>query len=229
MVVNIAKNDKKQFKMKINTNIIHSRFHRSDGSIATIKAHELWNDVEVTKGTGLVCTSCKILSIPSSCRGKKRESQVYNPLEEIQVDTVPNPEPVGISTDSRFNYYLKLCDRFSRIFRSIGIKDKSSDACIDDIEQIISNIPYLKNKLPKNIVHIKSDFGSEFRSDTFRKWCAENSIRFTTVAPKHQEQNSLVERHWGTIIKMANTILLHTRLNKKFLCYAVKYAQRVHE
>ena len=69
MVVNIAKNDKKQIKMKINTNIIHSRFHRSGGAIVTIKTHDLLNDVEVTQGTDFVCTSCKIMSIPSSSRG----------------------------------------------------------------------------------------------------------------------------------------------------------------
>ena len=108
MVVNIAKNDKKRFKTKINTNIIHSRFRRSDGAIATIKVHDLWNDVEVTQGTDFVCTSCKIMTMPSNSRGKKRESQVHNPLEEIQVDTVPNHEPIGISTDSRFYYYLIL-------------------------------------------------------------------------------------------------------------------------
>ena len=105
----------------------------------------------------------------SNSRGKKKELQLHNPLEEIQVDIVPNPEPIGISTDSRFNYYLILCDRYTRIFRFIGIKDKSSEACIDGIEQIISNIPQLKDKLPQNIVHIRSDFGSKFRSDIFRK------------------------------------------------------------
>ena len=42
MVANITMNDKQLFKMKINTNIIHSRFHRSDGAITTIKAHDLW-------------------------------------------------------------------------------------------------------------------------------------------------------------------------------------------
>ena len=111
MVVNIAKNDKRHIKTKINTNIIHSRFHRSDGAIATsIKAHDLWNDVEVTQGNDFVCTSCKIMSISSGSRGKKRNSEVYAPLEEIQVDTVPNPEPLGVSTDSRFNYYLILCE-----------------------------------------------------------------------------------------------------------------------
>ena len=69
MMVNIAKNDKKRFKMKNNTNIIHSRFHRSDGTIATIKSRDLWNDVEVTQCTDFVSTSCKIMSIPSSSRG----------------------------------------------------------------------------------------------------------------------------------------------------------------
>ena len=123
-------------------NLVHTwkapeiiRFQK-DGIIATIKAHDLWNDVDVTQGTDLVCTSCKIMSIPWRSRGKKREPQVHNPLEEIQVDTVPSPESIGISTDSRFNYYLILCDRYSRIFRSIGLKDKSSEARIDGIEQI---------------------------------------------------------------------------------------------
>ena len=60
-----------------------------------------------------------------------------------------------------------------------------------------------------------------FRSDTFRKWCSENNIRFTTAAPKHQKQNGLVERHWGTIFKMANTMIIHARLSEKFFYYAV--------
>ena len=79
------------------------------------------------------------------------------------------------------------------------------------------------------ISHIRSDAGSEFRSDVFRKWCSENKIRFTTAAPKHQEQNGLVERHWGTILKLANTMIIHARLSKKFFYYAVKYAQFIHD
>ena len=38
----------------------------------------------------------------------------------------------------------------------------------------------------------------------FRKLCGENNIKFNTAAPKHQEQNGKVERHWGTILKLAN-------------------------
>ena len=46
---------------------------------------------------------------------------------------------------------------------------------------------------------------------------------------KHQEQNGMVERHWGTILKLANTLLIHARLNRKFIFYAVKYAQYIHD
>ena len=63
-------------------------------------------------------------------------------LEETQVDTVPNSEPIGISSESRFNYFHILCHRYSRIFRVIGlVRDKSSEACIDEIKQRISNFP----------------------------------------------------------------------------------------
>ena len=78
------------------------------------------------------------------------------------------------------------------------------------------------------ISHIRSDTGSEFRSEVFRKWCSDNSIRFTTAAPKYQEQNGLVKRHWVTILKLANAMIIHARLSKKFFYYAVKYAQFIH-
>ena len=74
MVVNIAKSNQMRPQNKLNTNILHARFHRSNGAIATIKAHNLRNDVEVTKGTNFACTTCKIMSTSSSSREKRRES-----------------------------------------------------------------------------------------------------------------------------------------------------------
>ena len=99
------------------------------------------------------------MSIPAHSRTKSRQSIVNKPLEEIQVDTVPNREPIGISNESKVIYFLILCDRYSRIFRAIGLKDKSSEACIDVIEQLISNFLYLETNL-KRSNHIRSDAGS---------------------------------------------------------------------
>ena len=103
-------------------------------------------------------------------------------MDEIQVDTVPNPEPMGLSADTRFNYFLIFCDRYSRLFRICGIRDKSTDACIDGIELIISNLS-IHQHTPQTIHHVHSDAGSEFRSDTFRKWCSGNKIHFELRYP----------------------------------------------
>ena len=84
-----------------------------------------------------------------------------SPLDEIQVDTVPNPEPLGLSPESRYNYFLILCDRFSRTFRLIGIQDKSTDACFDGIELLTSKFPNRTRKI-RRISHIGTDAGSEF-------------------------------------------------------------------
>ena len=88
-------------KAKISTNVLYDRFHRSDGAIATIKAHNLWKDVNIKQGNDSVCTSCKIMTMPSHYRGKEMNSIARHPLDEIQVDTVPNPEPLGLSLESR--------------------------------------------------------------------------------------------------------------------------------
>ena len=130
------------------------------------------------------------MTTPAISKGKTRSSQPMSPLGKIQVDTVPNPEPLGLSPESRYNYFLILCDRFSRTFSLICIQDKSTDACIDGIELLTSIFPNRNRKI-RRISHIRTDAGSEFRSDTFRKWWS-NNIRFKTAAPKHQEQNGLV-------------------------------------
>ena len=62
--------------------------------------------------------------IPAHARGKARGSRVQKPLDDIQVDTVPKPEPMGLSADTRFNYFLILRVRFSCTFRACGIRDK---------------------------------------------------------------------------------------------------------
>ena len=59
--------------------------------------HDLWRDVDIIQSIDPLCTTCKIMSIPAHARGKARESRVQRPLDEIQVDTVPNPEPMLFS------------------------------------------------------------------------------------------------------------------------------------
>ena len=134
----------------------------------------------------------------------------YSSTCKWKVDTVQNPEPNGLYLESKFNYFLILCDRYSRIFRTIGMSDKTLEAYIGGIEQLISNFSTFDKNL-KKISHVRLDAWLEFRSNTFRKWFIENNINFDTAAPKHQEQNGLVKRHWDTIVIFANTLLVQYR------------------
>ena len=113
MVVNVSKQtqpspspDTYNNKLKISTDTFHSRIHRSHGALATIKSHNLLHDVNISQGSDQLCISCKIMSIPAVSRRKHRTSHVFRPSDEIQVGTVPNPEPVGLSSESRCRYYL---------------------------------------------------------------------------------------------------------------------------
>ena len=54
------------------------------------------------------------MTIPSHSIGKGGNSIVRYPSDEIQVDMVPNPEPMGLSLGSRYVYFLILCDGYSK-------------------------------------------------------------------------------------------------------------------
>ena len=56
--------------VKLNTNILNNRFHRSDGAMVIIKAHDLWQDFHITPGIDSICISCKIMTTPAASRGK---------------------------------------------------------------------------------------------------------------------------------------------------------------
>ena len=225
---NFKNNSKLDKKRKISLDMIHDRFLRSHGTFATIMQEDLWQDVTITPGIDKFCTSSKIMTIPTAARGKTRSSDCKKFLEEIQVDTVPNPEPFGLSAETRFKYFLIFCDRYSRIFRTFGMQDKSSKECARAIEGILAKIPD-STYTPKDITYIRSDAGTEFRSAEFNDWCLENSIVFSSAAPKHQHQNGLVERHWKIVYDMANSLILNARLSPKFFAYALKYAEKMHD
>ena len=39
----------------------------------------------------------------------------------------------------------------------------------------------------------------------------------------------MVEHHWAEVSKLANSMLIHAQLSTKFIYYALKYAEKVHD
>ena len=147
--------------------------------------------------------------MPAYSRDKTRDYTVNKLLGETEVNTLPNIEPIGILSKSSFNYFLIIYNRYSRVYIIIvALEDKSTDIFIGGLEKLISKFSYLERIL-KSINHIKVDIGLELRSDTFGKQCGENNIQFNTVVPKRQEQNGIVKRQWGALMKLAKKLFIH--------------------
>lgn len=210
------------------SNIIRSKPHRIEDFLAIIKLEGLWEVVLVIPSVDKFHMSCKIMIIPHAARSKNLTSTQKASLEEIQIDMVPDPEPLGVSLETHFKFFLIFYDRHSRIFCIARMKDKSSSECSKAIEGIISKIPN-STLTAKDITHIRKDTGMEFRLNDVNDWCKENYITFTTAALKHQEQNIMVERHRAEVSKLADIMLVHARLSTKFIIHALKYASQVHD
>ena len=54
------KTTKPNKKIKLSTNVLHDRFHRSDGSLAIIKAHYIWEDIYITPGNDSIINPLRL-------------------------------------------------------------------------------------------------------------------------------------------------------------------------
>ena len=86
-----------------------------NGTIATIRAHDLWGDVQVVN---IVCSLhifCKIMTIPVNARGNQQNLIMNQPPEEVQVESLTNPQPHGKPEES-----TRSCWKTSKNNHKIG-------------------------------------------------------------------------------------------------------------
>ena len=73
-------------------------------------------------------------------------------------------------------------------------------------------------------LYLRSDAGSNFISDEFKKWCDEMGVTLTIAGPKHQEQNGFAESAYRVANEMARSLLVQAHLPLSFLHLALDYA-----
>ena len=103
----------------------------------------------------------------------------------------------------------------------INVDDKSTAATIAALDQWRGEI-LAKDFIP--FVHLRSDAGSNFTSNDFRAWCADNHIKLSIAGPKHQEQNGFAEASYRILGKMARSMLVSAHLPLSFYHLAIDYA-----
>ena len=71
--------------------------------MSAIKTHDMWTDNDAVQEIDYIYTSYQVMTtIPCKFRENERMYILLNLLDEIQINTAPNPEPVGV-----FGRYFK--------------------------------------------------------------------------------------------------------------------------
>ena len=205
----------------VDLDLLHDRLgHRKTTAILTASHHKVWADTYCIATGDQFCTSCPIATISRATKPRQPSQIPDVPLSRVYIDTVPNPTNPGITIDSSWSNLLIVVDHHSRYIWIDGMMGKASKHVISSLRRYIARFGKMRE--------IRSDAGSEFISEEFEDWCANNKIRFTAAAPARQHQNGICERHWASTSNMARKMLIRAHLNKKFLYHAIKYAAVIH-
>ena len=205
----------------VDLDLLHDRLgHRKTTAIVTASHHRVWADTYCVATRDHFCTSCPIATISRAKTPRQPSTIPNNPLARIYIDTVPNPTNPGITVDSSWSNLLIVVDHHSRFLWIDGMMGKSSHHVTNSLKRFIARFGQVRE--------IRSDAGTEFISEEFESFCANNKIKFTAAAPARQHQNGICERHWATTSNMARKMLIRAHLNKKFLYHAIKYAAVIH-
>ena len=115
-----------------------------------------------------------------------------------------------------------IVDQFSRWIALEGMMGYSSKNAIDTITRWCNrNGGFVNLDL---IQYVRSDAGTQFKSEEFMAFCELHTIRCELAAPKHQEQNSICEGNWKRVKYMGNRLLIHAGLSHHFQYFARLYA-----
>ena len=188
-------------KKRMDVHLAHRIFgHKSIPALLNASNHDVWDDTTLFFGGDTWCDSCKIAVSHKQARSKTPMNINGKPLEHIFVDLVPIPEVLCGVPECRDKNFLFICDPLSKYVDKVNVENKSTE---ETIAKLNSWRQSMKNNGYPIFLYLRSDAGTNFTSDDFKKWCEKENITLTIAGPKHQEQNGFVEAAYKTANEMA--------------------------
>jgi len=188
-------------------------WHRRLGHFYIDNIKEKLNNINI-QNKCIICAS-KMRNKPyNKARNKSKE-----PFELIHMDTVS-------SLDSSIygnKYFLSILDDYTRYGWVFFMNSKA------EVFNIFRKwYKKVTNIFNKNIKYIRTDNGTEFTNNNFRKFCEENGIEQQFSIPYNPQQNGRAERFQETLIYNATAMLKDGKLNHKYWEDAVRTANYIH-
>lgn len=162
-----------------------------------------------------ICASSKLKNKPYPMSENKTKA----PFELVHMDTVSSPDTSIYGN----KYFLTILDDYTRYGWVIFIKSKG-----DVFDAFSTWHKRIKNIFNTNIKYIRTDNGTEFQNNDFKKLCKEEGIIHQFTIPYNPQQNGRAERLNGILIHNATAMLQEAKLNHKFWEDAVRTANYIH-
>nr|GEV61912.1 putative ribonuclease H-like domain-containing protein [Tanacetum cinerariifolium] len=124
-------------------------------------------------------------------------------LELLHMDLC---RPMRVTSINGEKYILVIVDDYSRYTRVyfLRTKDEAPDMIIDFVIQVQRN-------LKAQILKIRTDNGTEFKTEKLRAFYAKLGIFHKTSIARTPQQNGVVERRNRTLVEAARTMLIFSK------------------
>lgn len=149
-------------------------------------------------------------------KGNKRREKL---LELIHSDVCG---PMETKTFGKSQYFVTFIDDHSRKIFIYLMKNKYE--VIDKFKEFKEMV---ENQLERKIKILRSDNGTEYLNNEFKRYCIENGIKHQTSNVYTPQQNGLAERANRTIVERAKCMLFDAKLPKIYWGEAVNTAVHV--
>jgi hypothetical protein len=147
------------------------------------------------------CPTCQKLSyIKPMIQAKRFTLSSYSPLERIQMDTIG---PLPKSTDGH-EYILVIIDCFTKFSELYALKTVTAD------EAAVCLLDYCGRYGPPS--QIISDNGTQFVNEVIKTMMKGMDVPFYNILAGSKEENGIVERANGEVLKHLKAFVLHYKL-----------------
>ena len=131
------------------------------------------------------CEGCKISTSRKANKGKTSTGeamQVTGPGQAVTMDVIPNNSHPDYISVSHFQYYLLICDVYSKYCMLLGMVKSKTINVIEAIDSWIATNQLNPTFHPGALTAIRTDAGSCFTSQEFIKECESRHIKLSHAA-----------------------------------------------
>ncbi|GJR84982.1 retrovirus-related pol polyprotein from transposon TNT 1-94 [Tanacetum coccineum] len=124
--------------------------------------------------------------------------------------------PMRVESINGKKYIMVIIDGYSRYTWTLFIRSK------DETPEVLKDfLKMIQRNLQAQVIIVRTDRGTEFLNKTLHAYFKEEGIEHQTSTPRTPEQNGVVERQNRTLVEVARTMLLASKLPLFFWAEAI--------